>query len=865
MLIENTPNTKKMVFVLLNYGMILHLLPFFRYVYTIYRVLPAIVNRNYFCAIKFELQKENMGAIKKWIFVVGVLFFGYNAFGQGNIEGTVKDSSGKAVEFVSITVQEKNITSLTDSKGYYIIKNVPAGNYTLVSNLVGYSMTSKPVTVKDNSTVKLDFESLNKVYELYGVTVNGVVAITGIGHLSETHDNVIYAGKKTEVMTLDSLNANAAQDNPREVLGRVPGSNYSETEGEGFPSNGIGFRGLNPTQSIETNTRQNGYNITGDIYGYPESYYLPPLEAVERVEVTLGASALEFGPQFGGTINYIIKQAPTDKPFEFTTEETTGSYGLMNLFNSVGGTYKKWSYYAFVEGNHTNGWRPNSDYEQLTGFGRVQYKASDKLKIGLEYSLLRNKIHMPGGLDDAEFNENPDQSFRSRNWLTTPWNVMALTADYKINDNTTLSLKSAYNRSSRSILWRSEDGGPESKDSINPVTLTYDEREVEHEYFRNSTTELRLLSSYNIGGRKQVLGIGVRFYAGSMIRQEGGTGTTGSDFNYTDSANYYGNDLTFTSVNVAAFVENTFHIGNKLSVTPGFRLEYLKSSAKGYVSTDDDSLINVNESKSRYIPLAGLGIQFRTTNATHIYANASQAYTPIEYSYQYPLGYDTLAKIDPNLKDITGYNIDLGWTGSVKDFLNFDVGAFLMRYNNVIAFEYLPTANGTSYYSYETNVADAIHQGVETYVELNVVKMFTHASKIGTLSFFNSFSYDQAKYIDGVYKGNWAEYAPITIERFGVTYQYKTFSTTFLISNTAKQYTDANNTVYDPSALVGIIPAYRVMDWSSTLKIKNYHIKFGINNVADARYFTLRTVEYPGPGIIPAMGRSFYLGFGASF
>lgn len=786
------------------------------------------------------------------------------AFAQGNIEGIVKDSSGKAIEEVSVTIQEKNISVLTDTRGNYSIKNLQAGNYTLVANLVGYEMQSKPITIKDNSITHVDFVLNTKANELGAVTVNGVVAITGIGHLSDVHDNVIYAGKKTEVMTLDSLNANAAQDNPREVLGRVPGSNYSETEGEGFPSNGIGFRGLNPTQSIETNTRQNGYNITGDIYGYPESYYLPPLEAVERVEVTLGASALEFGPQFGGTINYIIKDAPTDKPFEFNTDETGGSYGLMNVFNSVGGTIGKWSYYAFVEGNYSNGWRPNSDYEQLTGYGRVQYKANDKLKIGLEYSLLRNKIHMPGGLDDEEFDANPDQSFRSRNWLTTPWNVIALTGEYKISSKTTLTLKSALNLSSRNIVWRNEDGGPQSPDSINPVTLTYNEREVEHEYFRNSTTELRLLSNYTIGGRNQQLGFGIRFYTGSMIRQEGGTGTTGSDFNYTDSANYYANNLTFTSVNIAPYIENTFHIGDKFSVTPGIRFEYLKSTEQGYVTTDDDSTINVNNSKPRYIPLAGLGLQYKTTHTTHIYANVSQAYTPIEYSYQYPLGYDTLAKIDPNLKDITGYNADLGWTGSVKDFLNFDVGAFLMRYNNVIAFEYLPTGAGT-YYSYETNVADAIHQGVETYVELNVVKMFTHNSKVGTLSFFNSFAYDQAKYIDGIYKGNWAEYAPQTIERFGVTYQYKKFSTTFLISNTAKQYTDANNTVYDPSALVGIIPAYQVMDWSSTLKIKNYHIKFGINNLANANYFTMRTVEYPGPGIIPAMGRTFYLGFGASF
>jgi len=806
-----------------------------------------------------------MRHIYRYVFVLMLFSTGFSFAQTGNIEGYVKDSTGKVIEATSVVLQEKNIATYTDYKGYYILKNVPIGTYTLVANIIGYTMVSQRVVVTDNTVTKSDFVLTGKVNELEEVHVNGVVAITGIGHLSEVHDNVIYAGKKTEVMTLDSLNADAAQDNPREVLGRVPGSNYSETEGEGFPSNGIGFRGLNPTQSIETNTRQNGYNITGDIYGYPESYYLPPLEAVERVEVTLGASALEFGPQFGGTINYIVKQAPSDKPFEFTTDETAGSYGLMNLFNSVGGTYKKWSYYVFVEGNYTNGWRPNSDYEQLTGFGRIEYKASDKFKIGFEYSLLRNKIHMPGGLDDEEFNQNPDQSFRSRNWLTTPWNVMALTATYKVNDKTTLSVKSALNISSRNIVWRNEDGGPQAADSINPLTLTYQEREVEHEYFRNSTTELRLLSNYYLSGRKQVFAFGIRFYTGAMYRQEGGTGTTGSDFNYSDSANYYANSLAFTSVNIAPYIENTFHIGNRLSITPGFRFEYLKSSASGYVTTDNDSLINVNESKARYIPLGGLGLQYHTTNTTHLYANVSQAYTPIEYSYQYPLGYDTLAKIDPTLKDITGYNVDLGWTGSVKYFLNFDLGVFLMRYNNVIAFEYLPVAGGGSYYSYETNVADAIHQGAETYVELNVVKMFTHTSKVGTLSFFNSFSYDQAKYINGIYKGNWAEYAPLTIERFGTTYQYKAFSTTFLISNTARQYTDANNTVYDPSALVGIISAYQVMDWSSTLKVKNYHIKFGINNVTDARYFTLRTVEYPGPGIIPSIGRTFYIGVGASF
>ena len=684
-----------------------------------------------------------------------------------------------------------------------------------------------------------------------------------MGHLNEVHDGVIYSGQKNEVLILDSMDANTAQDNPRQVLGRVPGSNYSETEGSGFPSNGIGFRGLNPTQSIETNTRQNGYNIAGDIYGYPESYYLPPLEAIERVEVVRGASALQFGPQFGGVVNYIVKSAP-NKPFEFNTEMTGGSYGLMNTFNSVSGTWKKWNYYAFVEAEYEQGWRPNSQIEQATGFAKIEYKANEHFKIGLEYSLLRNLLHMPGGLDDAEFNKNPDQSFRARNWLVTPWNIIALTSEYHVSDKTLITFKSALNISGRSIVWRNEDGGPQTADSISQATNSYIAREVEHEYFKSSTSELRSLTSYSLGGREQTLAAGIRFFTGHMQRQEGGVGSTDIGPDFTNYAGTYENDLTFTTLNVAPFVENTFHVGEHLSITPGFRFEYINSTAKGFVTdSTGTALINVNESKPRYIPLAGLGLQYKTSVTTNIYANISQAYTPIAYSFLYPMGLDIDARIDPNLKDITGYNVDLGWRGSMKDYFNFDVSGFFMAYNNNIAIETSNPNTNPGYY--ETNVGNAAHIGLESYVELNIVKLFTHHSRVGTLSFFNSFAYDDAKYINGIYKGNWAEYAPATIERFGLTYAVKGFSTTFLFSNTAKSYADANNTTYSDDAEVGVIPSYTVMDWSATAKLKNYHIKFGVNNLADAKYFTLRTVEYPGPGIIPSIGRTFYVGFGARF
>ena len=112
----------------------------------------------------------------------------------------------------------------------------------------------------------------------------------------------------------------------------------------------------------------------------------------------------------------------------------------------------------------------------------------------------------------------------------------------------------------------------------------------------------------------------------------------------------------------------------------------------------------------------------------------------------------------------------------------------------------------------------------------------------------------------------WPCCLPTSINRFGTNLVIGKFSTTFLVSSTAKSFGDAGNSeTPSADAVAGVIPAYTVMDWSGTIRIKNYNIKMGVNNLADQSYFTKRTDEYPGPGIIPAIGRSFYLGFGAKF
>src|SRR6185437_661860 len=780
----------------------------------------------------------------------------------GKLKGVVKDSLGNAVKDASILIENTKYIATTNDKGKYLIENIAAGDYKVIVSLVGYNSIENKITIKDNETATLDFNLNQVVKQLSEVEVIKSISAHGMGHLGEVHDGIIYSGQKTEVLVLDSMDANTAQDNPREVLGRVPGSNYSETEGGGFPSNGIAFRGLRPTQSIEVQTRQNGYNITGDLYGYPESYYLPPLEVVERIDVIRGASSLQFGPQFGGVINFIMKDPPEDKPFEVGVSETGGSYNFISSLYTFAGTYKKISYSCFVEYKATDGWRPNSDYRSLSGFAKVDYQANSKFKVGVEYTLLRNKIHMAGGLIDTEFARNPDQSFRARNWLASPWNILALTADYKFSDKTQLSFKSAFNSSARNLVWRNEDGGPGTPDTIDRLTNSYIPREVEHEGFVSSTNELRFLTNYNIGSTNQTLAAGVRYFQGSMVRQESGPGSTGSDFDMNLYGGTWGNNLTFGTVNVAPFIENTFHIGQRISITPGFRYEYIQSSAKGYVTTDL-GVYNVYENRAWYIPLAGIGLQIRTTNNTNLYANITQAYEPTTYENLTPaLG--SISVIDPNMKDVSGYNADLGWRGNIKEFLNFDVGGFYLVFDQEQGSELLTNPLGTQY-TYITNVGNSLHQGIETYIECSPFKLMKNKSKIGELSFFNSYAYDDSKYVSGPFTGNYEEMAPVNIDRLGIIYSIKDFSLPHMISSTPPSFPDAGNTVFRNDAAIGIIPAYTVMDVSATLHIKKYTLKAGVSNLGDAKYFNLRTSEYPGPGIVPAEPRSIYVGFEATF
>ena len=232
---------------------------------------------------------------------------------------------------------------------------------------------------------------------LSDITVVGRYSTSDIQLLPEVVGTSIYAGKKSSLVVVNNVKGNVANNTMRQVVAKVPGMHIWESDGSGIQI-GIAARGLSPNRSWEFNVRQNGYDISADPYGYPEAYYNPQLQAVQRIEIIRGHGALQYGPQFGGLVNYIIKNgSEIEVPFEAETQQTVGSNGLFNSYNAVGGKKEKLHYYTFFDHRNANGYRPNSRYFTNAGFGTITYSALPGLSITLEVMTSHIRSQQPGG------------------------------------------------------------------------------------------------------------------------------------------------------------------------------------------------------------------------------------------------------------------------------------------------------------------------------------------------------------------------------------------------------------------------------------------------------------------------------------
>lgn len=787
---------------------------------------------------------------------------------KASVSGRVLNANNEPLIGASVILKGTVRAVQTNAKGEYIIKDLAAGQYNLQVSNVGMVSQTNRIQIAHHENLTLHFILADEDITLKAVTLFASSGgIKGNGSLPDVNDFSITAGKKTELIKLANVNANLAMNNSRQIFGKTPGISVWENDGSGIQL-GVASRGLSPNRSWEFNVRMNGYDITPDPMGYPEAYYTPPMEVVDRIEIIRGASSLQYGPQFGGLMNFVLRKPDISTKFTFESQNTVGSNGLFSTFNYVGGTEGRLSYTAYYQKRFGNGWRDNSYFNTDHAHLEWSYALSQKLKIGTEITYMTTKSQQAGGLTDLQFMQNAQQSTRSRNWFSTPWLIPALTAELVVSDRTKLSWKAFGTFAERN-----------SVGFVKAITQPDDfgNRQVDRDFYSTYGTELRMLTDYTVAGFKNTLATGLRYYRGRIDRKQLGKGSMADDMDFELVDADYPRDLDFKNTNSAAFVENIFKVNQKLLFTAGLRFENIGSTMTGRFNQVNGQAVNLSPAtRTRNFLLFGAGAEYQLSKRSEVYANFSQAYRPVLISDLTPPA--TTDVIDPNLKDAKGYNIDFGYRGKVGNYLNFDVDYFYLNYDNRIGT--LTQGSTGAFYQYRTNLGRSVSKGFEAYVEFDPIAAFVKNAKWGYFSLFTSLAYVNATYrdfktnavsngqlIESNLAGNRVENAPRQINRFGVTYGKSNFSITYQLSAIGKSYADATNTeIANAAATTGLIPAYRVQDLSASIKfLKYYNVKAGLNNLANAKYFTRRAGGYPGPGLMPADGRTFYLSAGIKF
>ncbi len=801
---------------------------------------------------------------KKYL-VVAFLFCGISGFSQYSISGkVVSEINNTAISNAEIYITTLGKSTIADSNGNFQFLNIPAGSYEFAVFSFEYEVLKKELNISKKTT-------LNFKLKLLGEQLSEVIIakrkeeIFALRNLRQVEGTAIYAGKKSEVVMMDNLTLNTATNNARQIYAQVVGLNIYENNDGGLQLN-IGGRGLNPNRTANFNTRQNGYDISADVLGYPESYYTPPADAISEIEVVRGAASLQYGTQFGGLINFKLNQPNPHKKVEWISRQSLGSYNLFNSFNSFSGTVGKVGYYTYYNYKTGDDFRPNSQFDSKNAYAHVDYNFSEKTKLAFEMSYLKYLAQQPGGLTDRQFEEDPTFSNRTRNWFDVDWKLYSLRLDHSFSGKTDFRLNLFALDASRKTVGFRENRVSQEDDLEKP-------RELISGKFNNWGAEARLLTHYNLFNQENTALVGGKYYQSNNSERQG-PGTNGSDANFSFASEEYPDysrqsDFEFPNLNFAFFGENIFNLTSKLSVTPGFRFEYIKTKSEGeYKKINFDIAGNPilnedvadNRNFERSFVLLGVGLSYKPAKMVEVYGNISQNYRSVTFN-DIRITNPSLV-VDPNITDEQGFTFDLGARGRFGKYVSYDIGGFFLSYEDRLGV-IVRKVSDIQEERFRGNIGDAVTYGLESFIDWNVWETFNGSNNFRLNTFLN-LAYTESEYTSSKevnVEGKEVEFIPKINVKTGMGFGYKNFLGSIQYTYLSKQFTDATNSDRDfesQSGIIGEIPAYDILDLSLSYSFRRFKIESGINNVLSNSYFTRRATGYPGPGILPSQPRTWY-------
>lgn len=650
----------------------------------------------------------------------------------------------------------------------------------------------------------------------------------------------IYSGKKTAVVRLAQI-PTVTNNNYRQALAKTPGLLLSE---ETTPLFSLGYRGLNPDRAQFIQVMKDGIPIAADMFGYPESYYTPLLQTVDRIEFIRGGSALMYGPQPGGALNYITKKPVTDRNILTHAENVFGTDDYFSTYETITGSLGPVGYLGYFHEREGDGFRrANSDFEIVSGGMKITINQTGYKRLTLNYEEYHEEHGEPGGLSltatpNPTYEQDRDFATREFDRFRLERYQASLIYEHEFSEKTQLDFR-LYGGNYRRWSRRQRGGGFGTV----PTGAAANSNDIQEQDFTTLGFEPRLRRHYELLGETHTLTFGTHTYFSKSprtdLRGASPTADTGTTRNENNRYMRY----------LAVFAENLFR-WRKLSVTPGVRLEHFWQRIEERANVNRADL--VDRQTFDFVPLFGLGLAYDVSKGIEAYSNISQSYRPELFAESVPTGASQVVPQD--LQEGFAWQYDFGLRGKPQPFLSWDLDYFLIDFKD---------QSGTVGNSVE-NVGDARHHGVELATEVDLAGLYDFlkktelSRKIGSLAPFMALTLLDAEFYKGPNEGREPAFAPQYNLRVGLSYHWRDrvkvgLTSTFIGDHFAD----------DASTLNRKIPSYKVWDLTGEIVIMKDLLKAvdlgifgGINNLFDEEYYARIT----GAGIDPAYGRNVYGG-----
>ena len=771
--------------------------------------------------------------------------------GPASLVGHVVDQSGAVVPQAVIAVHRSSSgfdrRLETDSEGAFSIGELEPGEYEITATSAGFAVAFQRVSLRPGETRRVPFQ-----LRVGGLTEDVVVVA---GEIAGSHERLRRLPGSVEIVNREALEKSHVMTTS-EALRKASGVNVRDEEGFGLRPN-IGIRGLNPTRASKVLLLEDGILLTYAPYGDNATYYHPPVDRFERIEVLKGGAQIAYGPQtIAGAINYVTPKPPSQRAGSVML--TGGNREYFNGHGSYGATVGRTGFLVDYMRKQGNGSRENLNFKLndvngklVQGIGvnqtltlRGNYYSEDS---NVTYSGLRQDEY----LADPRSNPFRNDFFYADRYGASATHAFAASGDVAITTNLYWnSFRRHWWRQSSNSAQRPNDVADPSCGGMANLSTTCGNEGRLREYYVWGV-EPRLSVHHRAFGVASETDFGVRthFEHQDRLQENGATPTARSGALVESNVR--------TNAAYASFVQNSFLFGG-WTVTPGVRVEHVRFERTNRLANAGAGVMG-DTTLTRVIP--GFGVSHTTAEQVTLFGGVHRGFAP-------PRTEDIISNtggvidLDPELS----WNYEAGVRSTVRPVVSVDATLFRMDYENQI----IPASLAGGVGATLTNAGATLHQGIEVRAQIDSAPI-TGSSHDAYLRFAYTylpvaeFTGTRFSNIPGFgsisVSGNRLPYGPEQVAAIGVGYARGTIDVLVEAVRTSEQFGDDLNTVDPtPDGQRGLIPGYTVWNTAVNYTVSRATLFLTVKNLFDELFIVDRT-----RGILPGSPRLVQMGVRLAF